>query len=224
MEGSLISGMRTAAVTAIAVRHLAKPSFSHVSCVGCGPIARMQLCTLLEQFPFIEAINLFDLRTAAAENLSEHLQVCFPEVKCTVASTAELAIREGDIVIPCTVTDKPYIHYEWLKTGAFVSNVSVMDVHKEVFLKADKVIVDDWEQANREKKIINQLVLEGRFSRENLHAELSEIITGQQPGREANEEIIILNPMGMAIEDIACAQSIYQFALNRGIGTWLNLY
>ena len=98
-----------------------------------------------------------------------------------------------------------------------------MDVHKEVFLKADKVVVDDWEQSNREKKVINQLVLEGRFSREQLHAELGEIIIGHRPGRGSNEEIIVLNPMGMAIEDIACAQVIYQKALAAQIGSYLSL-
>ncbi|MGH2414653.1 MAG: hypothetical protein ACRDEA_13405, partial [Microcystaceae cyanobacterium] len=127
-------------------------------------------------------------------------------------------------VIPCTVTDKPYIPYEWLQKGAFVSNVSIMDLHKEVFLKADKLVVDDWEQSNREKKIINQLVLEGHLSREQLHAELGEIIINQRSGRESNTEIIVLNPMGLAIEDIACAQAIYQKAIATEVGTWLNLY
>jgi ornithine cyclodeaminase len=137
--------------------------------------------------------------------------------------TAEEAVREGEVVITCTVADSPYIPYSWFKKGVFISNVSIMDLHKEVFLKADKVVVDDWFQSNREKKVINQLVLEGLFSREQLHAELGEIVIGQRPGRESNEEIILLNPMGMAIEDIACAQVIYQKAIAAQVGTWLSL-
>jgi ornithine cyclodeaminase len=122
------------------------------------------------------------------------------------------------------VTDTPYIPYEWLQKGAFISNTSIMDVQKDVFLKADKVIVDDWDQSNREKKIINQLVIEGLFSREQLHAELGEIVSGLKAGRESDDEIIILNPMGMAIEDIACARSIYLKALKAGAGVSLKLY
>ena len=68
-----------------------------------------------------------------------------------------------------------------------------MDTHKEVFVKADKVVVDDWDQCNREKKIINQLVLEGKFSREQLHAELGEIVAGGKVGRENDEEIIAVS-------------------------------
>lgn len=223
MEGSLISGMRTAAVTSVAARYLARTGFCHVTCIGCGPIARMQLLTLLEQFPSITTIHLFDLNPFAAKDLVEALHQRFPDVKYQITTTAEEAVRSGEVVITCTITDKPYIPYEWLQKGTFVSNVSIMDVHKEVFLKADKVVVDDWDQSNREKKVINQLVLEGKFSRDQLHAELGEIIVGRRSGRESNEEIIILNPMGMAIEDIACAQSIYQKAIAERVGTLLSL-
>ncbi len=223
MEGSLISGMRTAAVTAVASAYLAREGFRDVACIGCGPIARMQLLTLLEQFPSITAIHLYDLDPAVANRLIDELGRRFPAVDYRVAASAEDAVRAGEVVITCTVTDKPYIPYDWLRTGSFISNVSIMDVHKDVFLKVDKVVVDDWEQSNREKKIINQLVLENRFSRDQLHAELGQIIAGLRPGRETNNEIILLNPMGMAIEDIACAQVIYRKAVAAGIGTRLCL-
>jgi ornithine cyclodeaminase len=223
MEGSLISGMRTAAVTAVAANYLARKDFHHVACLGCGPIARMQLLTLLEQFPSITSIYLFDLNSSAAHHLKEKLYESFPKVEYQITSHAEAAVREGEVVITCTVADKPYLPYGWLRKGSFISNVSIMDVDKEVFLKADKVIVDDWEQSNREKKVINQLVLEGRFSRDQLHAELGEIVIGQRAGRETEDEIILLNPMGMAIEDMACAHVLYEKALSMQIGTWLNL-
>ncbi|OQO97873.1 hypothetical protein BSK33_17685 [Geobacillus sp. 44B] len=148
----------------------------------------------------------------------------FPHVSFIIENSAEKAVRQGEVIIPCTVTDQPYIQYDWLQKGAFISNISIMDVQKEVFLKADKVIVDDWEQANREKKVIHQLVLEGKFSKEQLYAELGDIVIGKKVGRENDEEIIILNPMGMAIEDIACAYAIYQRAVNMQIGTTLSLY
>ncbi|GGE06553.1 2,3-diaminopropionate biosynthesis protein SbnB [Marinithermofilum abyssi] len=224
MEGSLISGMRTAAVTVVAAQHLAKENFRHIACVGCGVIARMQLTSMLEQFPQADTIHLFDLNRESAERLATTLTERFSGVKVQVADSPAEAVRKGEVVITCTVTDQPYIPFEWLQKGAFVSNVSIMDVHKEVFLKADKVIVDDWDQSNREKKVIHQLVLEGRFSREQLHAELGEIVLGDKPGRESEEEIILLNPMGMAVEDISCAQAIYERALMQGKGTQLSLY
>ncbi|WP_199615902.1 2,3-diaminopropionate biosynthesis protein SbnB [Paenibacillus alkalitolerans] len=223
MEASLISGMRTAAVTVIGARHLARKGFRSVACTGCGIIAKMQLQSLLEQFPKLTDIHLFDLNKDAAERLGHELRQRFPRINAKVAGDAEPAVREGEVVVTCTVTDQPYIPYEWLRKGAFVSNISIMDIHKEVFLRADKVVVDDWDQSNREKKVINQLVLEGKFSREQLHAELGEIVTGQKPGRETDEEIIVLNPMGMAVEDIASAHEIYLQAVAARAGTRLSL-
>jgi 2,3-diaminopropionate biosynthesis protein SbnB len=223
METSLISGMRTAAVTVIGARHLAKKGFERVACMGCGVIASMQLTSMLEQFPHIRTIYLYDLNAEAAGKLGDRLKETHPRLEVVVAPDAESAVREGEVVITCTVADKPYIPYEWLQKGAFVSNISIMDVHKEVFVKADKVVVDDWDQSNREKKVINQLVLEGKFSREQLHAELGEILIGKKTGRQTEEEIIILNPMGMAVEDIASAQEIYRKAVAENIGTWLPL-
>lgn len=224
MEASLISGMRTAAVTVIGARYLARKGFSRVACMGCGIIAKMQLTSMLEQFPDIADIYLFDLNRQAADRLAGELQETFSHVQMHIAEDAESAVLQGEVVITSTVTDQPYIPFNWLQKGTFVSNISIMDVHKEVFLKADKVVVDDWDQSNREKKVINQLVLEGKFSREQLHAELGEILIGTKPGRESEDEIIILNPMGMAVEDVASAQEIYRKALAENIGTRLSLY
>ncbi|EIK45212.1 ornithine cyclodeaminase protein [Cellvibrio sp. BR] len=224
LEGSLISGMRTAAVTAIAARYLAKTGFKSVACVGCGPIAKMQIVTLIEQFPAIENIYLFDINPHAAEIFTRQFGENYPHIHFHAMDSAKHAVKQGDVVVTCTVTDSPYIEYDWIKPGAFISNVSIMDVHKEVYERADKVVVDDWEQCNREKKIINQLVLEGRFSKEQLHAELGELVTNRKVGRENNEEIILLNAMGMAVDDIACARHFYELARSQSAGTALSLF
>ncbi|MEU6643163.1 2,3-diaminopropionate biosynthesis protein SbnB [Saccharomonospora sp. NPDC046836] len=221
LEGSLISAWRTAAVTCLAARHLARRDFTDVALIGCGVIGSTQLTALLQLFPHIATIHLYDQRPEAAHALAERIG---DRADVRIAPSAEDAVRSGDVVVPCTVTDQPYLAFSWLKPGAFLSNVSIMDVHKDVFLNADKVVVDDWDQCNREKKIINQLVLEGAFSRQQLHAELGEVLAGTRPGRESDDEIILLNPMGMAVEDIACAAEVYTRAKARGIGTWLNLY
>ncbi|UKS28457.1 2,3-diaminopropionate biosynthesis protein SbnB [Paenibacillus sp. HWE-109] len=224
LEAGLISSMRTAAVTVVAAKHLARAGFRTITCVGCGLIAHAQLNSLLEQFDHVQEVYLFDQSLPAAERLAGQLHAKFPDVTFTTARSAEQAVREGELVVTCTVTDTPYIPFEWIRKGAFISNISIMDVHKEVYLQADKVIVDDWDQSNREKKVLNQLVLEGKFSREQLYAELGEIVIGAKSGRQNEEEIIILNPMGMAIEDIACARLIYLLACKEEVGLKLPLY
>lgn len=224
MEASLISSMRTAAITGVATRYLAKKDFTDVSIIGCGPIGQMQVKTLLEQFPQIKTVHLFDVNMSAADKLISQFATDFPTTKFSIHESAQSAIEQADVLVTCTVSDKPYIPFEWLKKGCFVSNISIMDIERDVFLKADKVVVDDWDQSNREKKVINLLVEEGLFSREQLHAELGEIILGDIPGRETNDEIILLNPMGMAIDDIVCAHWFYQAAESKNAGTELALF
>ncbi|ARJ51179.1 2,3-diaminopropionate biosynthesis protein SbnB [Staphylococcus lutrae] len=224
MEASLISSMRTAAVSAIAARYLAKENFENLTIIGCGLIGEKQLQTMLEQFDHIQCVYLYDQFEAASKKMIEKWQKHRPDVTWIQASTAREAVSHGDVVIPCTVTDQPYIAYDWLRPGTFISNISIMDVEKEVFVKADKVVVDDWSQCNREKKTIHQLVEEGRFSKARLHAELGQLVTGEKVGREHEDEIILLNPMGMAIEDIASAYLIYQRAQAENLGTTLSLY
>jgi ornithine cyclodeaminase len=224
LEGALISAWRTAAVTALAATRLARPRFADVALVGCGVIGTAVATALLQQFDHVEGIHLHDARPEAAKALAGKIAELAPGVAVTVAATAEDAVRAGEVVVPCTVTDRPYIGFEWLRRGAFLSNVSIMDAGKDVFLGADKVVVDDWEQSNRERKVLHQLVGEGRFSREQLHAELGEILAGRRPGREDDDEIIVLNPMGMAVEDIACAAEVHRRALAVGAGVWVDLY
>lgn len=224
MEGGLISAMRTAAVTGVATRHLAQQGFAEAAIIGCGPIAERQAQMLVEQFPAVRTLRLFDLNKGAAEALSARLRERAPAISVNVVASAEAAVRDCPVVITCTVTDTPYLAFDWLSKGTFLANVSIMDVERDVFLKVDKVVVDDWDQSNREKKIINLLVESGEFSRERLHAELGEIVVGRKPGREHDDEIILLNPMGMAIDDIACAKAVFRLAEDRGVGAVLPIF
>lgn len=221
MEGGEISGMRTAGVTVLAAEYLARPGFSSVALIGCGFIGRLHALGLLESFPAIERLSLYDHNRRAARALAE--EIARDGITVAVCETAEEAVCRGELVVPCTVTAKPYIELDWLMPGAFVSNISIMDVKPDVYLGVDKLLVDDWEQANRERKTINQLVLAGSLKQADLHAELGDVVRGHKPGRTDPDERILLNPMGMAIEDVACAAAVYRMAREQGAGTWLTL-
>ena len=221
LEGGEISGMRTAGVSVLATEYLARDGFGTAALIGCGFIGRLHALGLVESFPSIAEVRLYDHDTAAMRRLADELSAAGTTARA--CASAEEAVRGAELVVPCTVADTPYIRFEWLAPGVFVSNISIMDVEPEAFVRVDKLVVDDWDQCNREKKTINQLVLDGRLSREDLHAELGEIVRGERPGRTDPDERILLNPMGMAIEDVACAAAVYRLAREREVGTWLTL-
>jgi ornithine cyclodeaminase len=111
LEGSLISAWRTAGVTCLAAEYLARRDFTDVALVGCGVIGRTQVTALLEQFPQIATVHLFDARPAAARALAELLGRQNAGVAVRIAAGAEEAVRAGEVVVPCTVTDRPYIPF-----------------------------------------------------------------------------------------------------------------
>ena len=76
------------------------------------------------------------------EDLAARLRDSFPRLKTVIAASAEAAVRECPVVVTCTVTDRPYLPFHWLSLGTLLANVSIMDVERDVFLKADKVVVD----------------------------------------------------------------------------------
>jgi ornithine cyclodeaminase/alanine dehydrogenase-like protein (mu-crystallin family) len=251
MEGGEISGMRTAGVSVLACELLARPGFSSVALVGCGFIGRLHALGLLEVFGSIRSLRLYDHERAAAEGLARELadrneaaagapaaepthrkeaaaetpaaQPAPPGLDVRVCASAEEAVLGAEVVVPCTVADAPYIPFDWLAPGVFVSNISLMDVEPDAYVRVDKLVVDDWDQCNREGKTLHTLVQEGRFSRDRLHAELGDVVRRVVPGRESPDERIMLSPMGMAIEDVACAAAVYRHARAQGTGTWLAL-
>lgn len=223
LDGTEISAMRTAAVTLLATRSLAMGGAAPVGCIGCGFIARRQLWLLLTDEVARRRIHLFDRHRRAAERMAEDLRTTFDDLDAVVHDEPRTVVEESRILVTATITETPYIPAAWVAPGTLVNNVSLLDLEPDVFLRADKVVVDDWDQANREGKPLHHLTTGGLFERDDLHAELPDLLLGRAPGREGDDEIIVFNPMGMAVEDLACAQAIHAAAEAAGIGTMLPL-
>ena len=130
MEASLISSMRTAAVSVIAAQKLAKKGFEALTIIGCGLIGDRQLQSMLEQFDHIKQVYVFDQFEKASANFIEKWAETRPDIHFVQATTAKEAVENGEVVITCTVTDKPYIEYDWIQKGTFISNISIMDIKK----------------------------------------------------------------------------------------------
>lgn len=104
MEGSLISAMRTAAITGVSIKYLAKKDFSDITVIGCGPIAQMQIKTVLEQYAQVKKIHLFDVNPEAAEKLKALFLSDYPNLEIEIHDSAKSAIQQADVLITCTVS------------------------------------------------------------------------------------------------------------------------
>lgn len=235
MEGAFISSLRTASVTALAVDLLANP-VSCLAVIGAGVLAQAHIELLSRRLPALRQIMLFDLSRERIVTLLSTVAPALRERGITLqaTSTAEEAIRAAQLIVPVTTTTVGYIPFSWLQPGALLVNVSLDDPLPEVVFQASAVIVDDWHLVKEdERRLLGRMVRAGQIigpddapnaettSARQIDAQLGEIVIGTKAGRHDEHDIILVNPFGLAIEDIALAASIYQIARERGVGMYL---
>lgn len=228
MEGARISCLRTAAVTALAADLLGAQPIERLAILGAGALARCHLELLPNRLPHLREIRLHDLASEGAAALAAGVAAA------VVCDSAEQAIRGAQLVVPVTTATSGYIHYDWLEPGALLVNISLDDPLPEVVLRADKVFVDDWPLvAADERRLLGRMHRAGQIRGPDdnnaltttparpIDGELGELLIGTREGRSRPDEIILVNPFGLAIEDVALADRVYREARRLGLGTAL---
>ena len=223
MDCTLLSALRTGAVTGVGARYLARPDSLSVAMIGAGVQARTQAEALKAVLPGLAELRAFDPRREAAEGLAEEAQARFGMAARAVA-TAEEAVRDADIVVTVTVADEPIVKEAWIKPGSFFAAVgSYQEEEFEVVTNSDLVVVDGIEHVlHRETPVIALMIQQKRIHRDAV-VELGAVVCGDRPGRQRPEERIFFSPIGMAIEDVCLCHKVYQMASRQGIGTRLGL-
>lgn len=232
MESAYISALRTASVSVMCTDLLAAQNIECLTVIGAGMIGRTHIELAAKTIASLKRIVLFDLNSTKAHVLCRDLSTCItPSVEIEVSISAEEAVRNGDVVITATTTTCAYIRYGWLKSGAVVINVSLDDLFPEVIEKSNLLFVDDWNLIKSDsRRLLGQMHRSGSILGPNetvprggrrVDAEIGDLVLSRHPGRASREEIIVVNPFGLAIEDIAIASRVFEIAESRGIGTRL---
>jgi ornithine cyclodeaminase len=162
----------------------------------------------------ISSISIFDLRSIPAEKIPQH-----PGVNIRVANSWQEAYQDADIFLTCTVSKERYIDLQ-PKTGSLQLNVSLRDYQPSLRHAMDYMIVDDWEEICRENTDI-----ENMHKEENLQA--SDTISLPALAGSAtldvlpDSAIVMFNPMGMAVYDVAVATHYYRLSQATNVGTLL---
>lgn len=225
MDATLISAMRTGAVTGIGAEYLARKSSETVGIIGCGVQARTQLMALKIVLRDLRKVRAFDVRKDRAEqyakDTSERLGLNVEAV-----GTPREAVEKADLIVTVTVADEPIVKNSWLQPGTLFSHIgSYQEEEYDVVLDSDKIVVDDWEQVkHRGTPVLAKMYKEGLIREDDIYGNLGDIVVGRKLGRENESERIFLLPIGMGSEDIAVASRVYDMALRHGIGTKLRLW
>ncbi len=210
---------RTGAATAVAAKYLAKKNSKVCAICGCGKQGRIQLKSLLKIFP-LQKCFAFDVNSEAAKRYAEEMT---KETGIKIVSVVDLksATLKSDIVVSCTPSKKPYIFKDFIAPGTFISAIGADSPDKQELdaqlLKGNKIVVDIYEQCAKAGELHHALE-EHQITNDQVHGTLGEVVAGIKPGRSNDEEIIIFDATGTAIQDVAAAATCYEKALEKGLG------
>jgi alanine dehydrogenase len=224
MDGTYITGIRTGAAGGVAVKYLARKDSKVIGMIGAGTQAKTQLMAIAEVLSKIDDVKVYDLFNEASQKYVKEMHAKLGLNLHSVATIEEAT--EADIVVTTTPSTKQVVMDKHIRPGTHINAIGADAKGKEeleanILLRA-KVIVDDIEQASHSGEI-NVPISQGLMTVDNIHCTLGEVVAGYKKGRESDEEITIFDSTGLAIEDIICAQLVYEKAKESGKHSYLEL-
>ncbi len=213
MDSIEITIQRTGAATAVAARYLARPDARVATICGCGNQGRVQLRALARVLK-LQKVFAFDADTGAAQRFAEELSA---ELGVEIEAVREPGpgARQSLVCVTCTPSRKPYLMRGDVVPGTFVAAVGADSEEKQELdpglLAGSKVVVDILEQCATIGDLHHALEA-GVMTRKDVHAELSEVVSGARPGRTSDQEITIFDSTGTALQDAAAAAVVYEKA------------
>jgi len=215
MNASAITAIRTAAVSAVATRLLAREDSRDLGILGAGVQARSHL----EALRLVRDFNQVRIYSPTAE----HAQSLAAESGAQAVESAEEAVRGADVVVTATSSPDPVLQRDWLKEGAHVNVIGgrppTMRELDTATVADSAFFVDRRESAEAEAFDYRDALEAGAIGPDHIRAELGEVLIGAKPGRSAPDELTVFRSLGLAVEDLAAAEYVVRRARETGTGT-----
>jgi ornithine cyclodeaminase/alanine dehydrogenase-like protein (mu-crystallin family) len=214
VNASAVTEIRTAAVSGVATRALARPDAQRVAILGAGAQARGHVHAMRAVLDDPE-IRIWARRLEAAEELAG-------EVGAIVAPSVDAALFGAEVVCTTTASVEPIVEKRWLARGAHVNAVgacfpTTRELDTETVAHAS-FFTDRRESCLNEAGDYILAAAEGAIGPEHIKAELGEVLAGMHPGRQHEDELTVFESLGIAVEDLASAELVVRRARERGVG------
>jgi ornithine cyclodeaminase len=220
-----ITAIRTAAVSAVATKLLARRGASRLAILGSGVQARTHVQAMLAVREF-ESVCIWSRRTEHARLLADEFETD-DRAAFEVAATSDDAVRDADVICTVTAAREPVLHGAALQPGAHLNAVGAsLPTTRELdtdAVRSARIFVDRRESALNEAGDLLIPMKAGDLEASAIVAEIGELLIGSKPGRRSDTEITLFKSLGLAIEDLACAVYLRQEAERSGSGRWIEL-
>jgi ornithine cyclodeaminase len=225
LDASSITALRTAAVSGVATRTLAREDAGDLAILGSGIQALTHLEAMAVARP-LRRVRAWSRSPANVATFAKHALERL-EIRVEAAATPREAVAGADIVCTVTAAHEPVLEAEWLAAGAHVNAVGASQrTDRELdsdLVAGARLFVDRRESALNEAGDFLIPKAEGRFGDEHIRAELGEVLLGMRPGRTGPAEITVFKSLGLAVEDVAAAQALFESARRLNRGTWFDM-
>jgi ornithine cyclodeaminase/alanine dehydrogenase len=220
MDAGYLTAMRTGAVGGVAAKYLARGDAQKVGVFGAGVQAQTQLwavCTVRD----IESAMVYDVNADRARAYAEEMGRRL-DISITPVDDPRLAVEGMDVIIAASSATEPVFDGHWLEPGQHINGIGshspgARELDTTTIVRS-KIVPDSTDACLVEAGDLMIPIDEGAISRDDLHADLGEIVAGLKPGRENEEEITLFKSVGLAIQDVSTASFVYRQALDAKVG------
>ncbi|WNJ95391.1 tyramine oxidase subunit B [Vibrio ruber] len=245
MSANLLSAYRTGAVPGVGARYLARPDSKVIGLLGPGVMGKTAVAAFITACPQIDTIKVKGRGQKSLDSFLTWVAATYPQITTIeIVDSLEEVVRGSDIVTYCNSGETgdpsayPIVKREWVKPGAFLAMPAYCRLDEEMERDDVRKVLDNtglyqaWYEevpkpAHHHIPVIGvrfmDMIAEGKITLDQLE-DIGEIVSGEAPGRQNDEEIIIMSVGGLPVEDVAWATVIYRNALAQGIGVKLNLW
>ena len=225
MDGTRITEARTAAVSAVSAKALARDDSSVLAIIGSGVQARSHLVAMEHVF------DLSDIRVWSPTPDHQYAFITDMEsetgTKVVGSDSAERAVHNADLIVLATSSSEPIVGDEWIKSGAHVVSVGACRPNQRemdpALVARGRLFVDSRAAALIESGDVAMGIAEGHFKASHIAGELGEVLAGTVEGRRSLREITIFKSLGLAVEDVVAAELVDQRAIQQDVGEELDI-
>ena len=225
MDASSITAIRTAAVSGVATRALARADASTLALLGSG----VQAATHLEAVALVRPLRRVRVWSRDPAHVARFVDAARKRHGFAIeaAPSAREAVADADVVCTVTASREPVLEGAWLRAGTHVNAVgaslrTARELDSAAVARA-RVFVDRRESAANEAGDLLMARSEGAIGDDHVQGELGEVLLGRVDGRRTPDEITVFKSLGLAVEDVASAHHIHARAQAAGMGTWVEL-
>jgi alanine dehydrogenase len=224
IESGSVTALRTGAATGVAAKYLARRDARTATIVGCGVQGELQLEAIAAVLR-LERAWVFDTDRERAETMAKSASTSLG-LRVEAATDLRSALRESDVCVTCTPSRRAFVMAADVPPGMFIAAVGADSQDKqelEPALVASATLVVDVLKQCAEIGELQHALAAGLMTREQVHAELADVVVGRRPGRTRDNEITVFDSSGTALQDVAAAVAVYEKARATGRGTEVKL-